>query len=131
MDPVSYSGHKARIVVDPVAGTVTVTPARGGQPWTVPLADIEAVGVRYSTLIKRGTLRLLVRGQTWADITDSSPNAVGQEHMVARGVDDDPVAFAVALERLGIPMVTLDGKDRAAKVKKPGLFTDVDMSGWS
>lgn len=131
MDPVTYSGHRHRVVVDPAAGTVTVTPTRRGQPWTVPLANIEAVGVRYSTLIKRGTLRLLVKGQSWADITDGSPNAVGQAHMVARGVDDDPVAFAVALERLGIPMVTLDGKDRAAKVKKPGLFTDVDMSAWS
>ncbi|MGC7260100.1 hypothetical protein RBA10_22160, partial [Mycobacteroides abscessus subsp. abscessus] len=105
--------------VDPGAGTITVTPARGGQPWTVPLADIEAVGVRYSTLIKRGTLRLLVRGQAWADITDGSPNAVGQARAVPRGVDDDPLTITTALERLGIPMVPLDGKGRAAKVKQP------------
>lgn len=131
LDPVAYAGHRARIDVDSVAGTVTVTPTRRGQPWTVPLADIEAVGVRYSTLIKRGTLRLLVKGQSWADITDGSPNAVGQAHTVARGVDDDPLIITTALERLGIPMVPLDGKGRATKVKKPGLLTDVDISGWS
>ncbi|MBE5513754.1 Uncharacterised protein [Mycobacteroides abscessus subsp. abscessus] len=131
LDPVTYVGHRARVVVDPAAGTVTVTPARGGQPWTVPLSDIEAVGVRYSTLIKRGTLRLLVKGQAWADITDGSPNAVGQAHMVARGVDDDPIAFAAALERLGIPTVPLDGKGRAAKVREPGWLDGLDLSGWS
>jgi len=130
VDTVSYTGHKARIDVDPAAGTVTVTPNRGGQAWTAPLADVEAVGVRYSTLIKRGTLRLLVRGQTWADIADSSPSAIGQAHAVARGVDDDPIAFAGALERLGIPTVTLDGKGRAANVKKPGLLDGVDLSDW-
>jgi hypothetical protein len=129
MDPVTYSGHRARIDVDPAGGTITVTPKRG-QPWTVPLADIEAVGVRYSTLIKRGTLRLLVTGQTWGDITDSSPNSVGQAHTVARGDGDDPVAFAVALERLGIPMVTVDRKNRAAKVRKPGMLDGVDLSGY-
>lgn len=130
MDTVTYSGHKARIDVDPVAATVIVTPNRGRQPWTVPLDQIEAVGVRYSTLIKRGTLRLLVKGQAWGDISDASPNAVGQAHMVARGDGDDPIAFAVALERLGIPMVTLNGKGRAAKIRKPGLLDGVDLSGY-
>ena len=48
--------------------------------------------------------------------------------MVARGMDDDPIAFAAALERLGIPMVTLDRKSRAAKVRKPGLLDGVDFS---
>lgn len=50
MDAVSYSGRAARITVDPDAGTVTVVPAqRGGQAWTVPVDQIDAVGVRYST----------------------------------------------------------------------------------
>ena len=63
VEVVTYSSRRARIDVDPEAGTVTVTPTRrGGRTWTVPLDQIEAVGVRYSTLIKRGTLRLLVRG---------------------------------------------------------------------
>ncbi|CPS10537.1 Uncharacterised protein [Mycobacteroides abscessus] len=115
----SYAGHKARITVDPVAGTVTVTPTRRGrEAWTMPLDQIEAVGMRYSTLIKRGTLRLLVRGQTWADISDSSPNAVAQAHAVPRGVDDDPFTITTALGTAGIPMVPLDGKGRPAKVSK-------------
>ena len=131
LEPVTYAGYRHRIDVDPAAGTVTVTPTRGGRPWTVPLADIEAVGVRYSTLIKRGTLRLLVKGEAWVDITDGSPNAVGQARAVPRGVDDDPLTIATALGSVGIPTVPLDGKGRAAKVKKPGLFTDVDLTGWS
>lgn len=69
-------------------------------------------------LIKRGTLRLLVKGQAWDDITDDSPNAGGQAHAVPRGVDDDPIAFAAALGRAGIPMVPLNGKNRPAKVSK-------------
>lgn len=130
MDPVTYSGHRHRVVLDPAAGTVTVTPNSGGNAWTAPLTDVESVGVRYSTLIKRGTLRLLVKGQSWADISDRSPNAVGQAHMVARGEDDDPIAFAAAIERLGIPMVPLDGKGRAEKVKKPGWLDGLDLSGY-
>ncbi|MGV0675705.1 hypothetical protein ABQE62_05865 [Mycolicibacterium fortuitum] len=130
MHAVTYTGHRHRIDVDPVAATVIV-PTRGGQPWTVPLDHIEAVGVRYSTLIKRGTLRLQMKGQACGDISDASPNVVGQAHAAPRGVDDDPLAFATTLGQLGIPMVPLDGKGRAAKVRKPALFTDVDMSGWS
>lgn len=126
MNAVTYSGHRHRIYCDPMAGTVTVTPYRGGQAWTVPLDQVEAVGFRYSTLIKRGTLRLLVKGQTWGDITDSSLNAVGQARAVPRGDDDDPFTIVTALGQAGIPMVPLDGKGRAAKVKKPGLFTGVD-----
>lgn len=126
MDPVVYTGHRSRVDVDPASGTVTVTPNRGGEAWTAPLDQIEAVGLRYSTLIKRGTLRLLVRGQAWADITDNSPNAVSQPHAVPRGVDDDPFTVTTALGQIGIPMVPLDGKGRAAKVKKPGLFTGMD-----
>lgn len=130
MHAVTYSGHKARIDADLTAGTVTVTPYRGGQPWTVPLDDIEAVGFRYSTLIKRGTLRLLVKGQTWGDITDSSPNAVGQTRAVPRGDDDDPFTIVTAFGQAGIPMVPLDGKGRAVKVKKPGLLDGLDLSGY-
>ncbi|WP_301123514.1 hypothetical protein [Mycolicibacterium fortuitum] len=123
MNAVTYSGHRHRIDADLTAGTVTVTPYRGGQPWTVPLYKVEAVGLRYSTLIKRGTLRLLVRGQTWEEITDSSPNAVGQPRAVPRGGDDDPMAFATALGQLGIPTVPLDGKGRAAKIGKLSMWS--------
>lgn len=123
MNPVTYSGHRHRIEVDPAVGTVTVTPYRGGQPWTVPLADIEAVGVRYSTLIKRGTLRLLIKGQTWGDISDASPNAVGQPRAVPHGDGDDPLAFTAALGQAGIPMVPLDGKGRAAKIGKLSMWS--------
>lgn len=130
MNAVTYCGHHHRIDVDLKAGTVTVTPYRGGQPWAVRLDEIEAVGFRYSTLIKRGTLRLLVKGQSWGDITDSSPNAVGQARAVPRGDDDDPFTIVTALGQARIPMVPLDGKGRAAKVKKPGLFTGVDFSGY-
>lgn len=108
-----------------------MTPTRGGQAWTAPLDQIEAVGIRHSKLIKRGTLRLLVKGQAWADITDASPNAGGQPHAVPRGADDDPLTITTAVGTAGIPTVPLDRKGRAAKVKKPGLLTDVDISGWS
>lgn len=131
MDPVTYSGHRARIDVDPVAGTITVTPTRRGhEAWTVPIDQIEAVGMRYSTLIKRGTLRLLVRGQTWAAITDDSPNAVAQAHAVSRGTEDDPFTITTAIGTIGIPMVPLDGKGRPAKIRQPGLLTGVDLSDW-
>ena len=131
VEVVTYSSRRARIDVDPEAGTVTVTPTRrGGRTWTVPLDQIEAVGVRYSTLIKRGTLRLLVRRQTWADITDDSPNAVTQAHSVPRGVNDDPLAFTAALGTVGIPMVSLNGKGRPAKIRQPGLLDGLDLSGY-
>lgn len=96
----------------------------------MPLAQIEAVGLRYSTLIKRGTLRLLVKGQSWADTTDGSPNAVGQAHAVPRGVDDDPLTITTALGTAGIPMVPLDGKGRPAPVREAGWLDGLDLSGY-
>lgn len=113
MNPVTYPGHRGRIAVDPVAGTRhrDLDPRRARVDGCT-LDQIEAVGIRYSTLIKRGTLRLLVKEQWWADNTDASPNAMGQAHTVPRGVVDDPIALAAALRSVGIPTVPLDGKDR-------------------
>ncbi|KXP08803.1 hypothetical protein [Tsukamurella pseudospumae] len=116
---ISYRGRDARVDVDPEAGSVTVTPSKADGPWSVPLGQVETIGVRRSTLLKRGTLRLLVRGQSWTELSDSSPNAVAQLHAVPHGLDDDPIAFASALAEFRIPMVTLDAKGQPMKVGKP------------
>ncbi|KXO97757.1 hypothetical protein [Tsukamurella pseudospumae] len=121
---ITYRGRDALVDVDPEAGTATVTPTRTGTSWTVGLREIEAVGVRCSTLLKRGRGDTEVAGaRAGVEVAhDSSPNSVTQLHAVPRGEDEDSIAIAAAPGGVGIPTVTLDGKDRPMKVGKLSMW---------
>ncbi|WP_156485558.1 hypothetical protein [Tsukamurella pseudospumae] len=120
---ITYGDRDALVDVDCEVGTVTVTPTRTGTSWTVQLGEIEAVGVRYSTLMKRG--RCGCRCRTGMEAAHGL--VVELRGSAARGAArrrHGSDRFAATLAEFGISIVTLDGKGRPTKgIRPPPQFS--------